>query len=221
MPRIDETLDSLSGSQLLSTLDLASGYWQVEVSPADRPKTAFCTSEGLHKFKVMPFGLCNAPTTFQRLMNLILSGLQWRSCLVYLDDIIVHGKNFEDHLYNLELVFDRIKEAGLKVQPTKCSFFKEQVKYLGHIVSKHGIATDPDKTTKVQSWPVPQSIREVQQFLGLANYYRRFIENFASIAKPLHKLTEKGATCFKWTAECQKSFDSLRTLLSSPSVLLS
>ena len=151
----------------------------MEVSPADRPKTGFCTSEGLHEFKVMPFGLCNAPATFQRLMNLILSGLQWSSCLVYLDDIIVHGKNFEDHLYNLELVFDRIKEAGLKVKPTKCSFFKEQVKYLGHIVSKHGIATDPDndpdKTTKVQSWPVPQSIREVQQFLGLANYYRRKI----------------------------------------------
>ena len=151
LPRIDETLDALSGSQLFSTLDLASGYWQVEVEKNDRPKTAFCTTEGLFEFQVMPFGLCNAPATFQRLMNLILSGLQWNCCLVYLDDIIVHGNNFQEHLHNLDLVFSRIQEAGLKIKPTKCAFLKEKVKYLGHIVSKEGVAADLEKTAKVKT----------------------------------------------------------------------
>lgn len=218
LPRIDETLDALSGSQLFSTLDLASGYWQVEVEKNDRPKTAFCTTEGLFEFQVMPFGLCNAPATFQRLMNLILSGLQWNCCLVYLDDIIVHGNNFQEHLYNLDLVFSRIQKARLKIKPTKCAFFKEKVKYLGHIVSKEGVAADPEKTVKVKTWPVPSSVKEVQQFLGLANYYRRFIRDFASIAKPLHKLTEKNSS-FSWTKECQQSFETLREKLSSPPVL--
>ncbi len=147
----------------------------MEMSPRDQPKTAFCTSQGLHEFRVMPFGLCNAPATFQRLMNLILSGLQWNSCL---DDIIVHGKNFENHLHNLASVFDRIKESGLKLKPAKCCFFKEQVKYLGHIVSKDGIATDPEKSMKVQSWPVPRSVKEVQQFLGLDRRFIQFYSEF-------------------------------------------
>ena len=187
LPRIDETLDALSGSQLFSTLDLASGYWQVEVEKNDRPKTAFCTTEGLFEFQVMPFGLCNAPATFQKLMNLILSGLQWNCCLVYLDDIIVHGNNFQEHLHNLDLVFSRIQEAGLKIKPTKCAFLKEKVKYLGHIVSKEGVAADPEKTAKVKTWPVPSSVKEVQQFLGKlteknSSFYRQ--KNVNSPLKP-------------------------------------
>ena len=142
MPRTNDTLETL----LDSTLDLASGYWQVELTENDRQKTAFCTTEGLYEFKVMPFGLCNAPATFQRLMDIVLTGLQWTSCLVYLDDIIVLGRIFTEHLSNLGSVFSRICDAGLKIKREKCSFLKEKVKYLSHIVSKEGIAADPEKT---------------------------------------------------------------------------
>ena len=220
LPRIDDTLETLSQSQLFSTLDLASGYWQVELAEGSRAKTAFSTTEGFYEFKVMPFGLCNAPATFQRLMDIVLSGLQWSNCLVYLDDIIVMGKTFQEHITNMEQVFARIREAGLKIKPDKCFLLREQVRYLGHIVSKNGIEADPEKTTKVKNWPPPLNVREVQQFLGFANYYRRFIKNFAEIARPLHKLTERGAAQFQWTPECQRSFDLLRNLLSSPPILV-
>ena len=198
LPRIDETLDTLHGSRSFSTLDLASGYWQVELHKDCQDRTAFCTPNGLFEFKVLPFGLCNAPSTFQRLMDLILTGLQWSSCLVYLDDIIILGKNFADHIHNIQVVLHRIKDAGLKLQPTKCHFFRKAVSYLGHIVSEHGVAVDPSQVDKIKSWPIPTSSREVQQFLGLANYYRRYIKGFAEIAKPLHKLTEHNAI-FKWS----------------------
>ena len=174
----------------------------MELAEEDRAKTAFCTTEGLYEFKVMPFGLCNAPATFQRLMDVVLCGLQWTTCLVYLDDIIVMGRTFEEHLSNLENVFSRILDAGLKIKVEKCSFLQERVKYLGHIVSKNGIEADPDKISKVQLWPTPQCGKEVQQFLGLANYYRRFIQNFAEVAAPLHRLTEHSATPFLWTDQC-------------------
>ena len=161
LPRIDDTLDTLSGSQWFSTLDLISGYWQVEVDPQDKPKTAFATPDGLFEFNVMPFGQCNAPATFQRLMNMVLAGLQWTNCLVYLDDVIVMGRTFEEHLHNLAAVFDRLQEANLKLKPQKCTFAKKQVTFLGHIVSPRGIATDPEKTAKVANWPEPQSPKEV------------------------------------------------------------
>jgi hypothetical protein len=135
-------------------------------------KTAFCTTEGLFEFKVMPFGLCDAPATFQRLMNAVLAGLQWSSCLVYLDDVIIPGRAFEEHLRNLTLVFDRLREAGLKLHPGKCALCQKQVIFLGHIVSEEGVATDPAKTKKVAEWPEPTNAQEVRQFLGLANYYR-------------------------------------------------
>ena len=143
LPRIDDTLSTLAGSECFTTLDLVSGFWQVEVAEKDRAKTAFCMTEGLFEFKVMPFGLCNAPATFQRLMDLVLAGLQWEHCLVYLDDVIVFGRNFPEHLKNLQMVFERLRQAGLKLKPSKCAFFQREVRYLGHVVSKEGIATDP------------------------------------------------------------------------------
>ena len=146
LPRIDDTLATMSGSKWFSTLDLISGYWQVEVAPVDQEKTAFCTTEGLFEFTVMPFGLCNAPATFQRLMDLVLCGLQWSECLVYLDDVIVLGRTFEEHLDALQSVFQRLRQAGLKLKPTKCTFFQKRVTYLGHVISEEGIATDPEKT---------------------------------------------------------------------------
>ena len=218
LPRVDDTLDTLSGSQWFSTLDLISGYWQVSMSPPDQEKTAFCTTEGLFEFTKMPFGLCNAPATFQRLMDLILSGLQWQSCLVYLDDIIIIGRTFLEHLNNLKNVFTRLREAGLKLQPPKCAFCQKKVSFLGHVVSADGVATDPSKLDKVQNWPTPTSQKDVQKFLGLANYYRRFTQDFAKVAKPLHKLTEK-TTQFKWTLECQDSFTLLKQKLTSAPVL--
>ena len=192
LPRIDSTLDTLSRSQWFSTLDLVSGYWQVEIDEKDQPKTAFCTTEGLYEFKVMPFGLCNAPATFQRLMDLVLAGLQWSHCLVYIDDVIILGCDYDDHLQNLQVVFERLLQAGLKLKPSKCAFFQQQVQYLGHLISPSGVRPDPTKTEKVATWPKPTSTRSVQQFLGFANYYRRFIKDFAQIAKPLHQLTERG-----------------------------
>ena len=158
LPRVDDTLDTLSGSRWFTTLDLLSSYWQVEVSPGDSEKTAFCTPEGLFEFKVMPFSLCNAPATFQRLMDAVLAGLQWSSCLVYLDHVVIPGKSFEEHLRNLSCVFECLREAGLKLHPGKCTFCKKLVTFLGHIVSKDGVATDPAKTSKVANWPEPMSV---------------------------------------------------------------
>ena len=218
LPRIDDTLDTLSGAQWFSTVDLLSGYWQVEVAEEDKPKTAFATREGLYEFNVMPFGLCNAPATFQRLMDLVLAGVQWTQCLVYLDDVIIIGRDFEEHLQNLSTVLQKLREAGLRLKPSKCSFCQESVSYLGHIVSREGVSTDPEKTAKVTRWPTPTSVQEVQQFLGLASYYRRFVRNFAEIAKPLHRLTERGRE-FVWTLECETAFATLKNRLSSAPIL--
>ena len=219
LPRVDDILDTLASCKWFTTLDLLSGYWQVEVDPNDREKTAFITHDGLFQFIKMPFGLCNAPATFQRLMDLVLAGLQWNNCLVYLDDVLIIGRTFEEHLKNLELVFDRLRKAGLKLKPSKCDICKKQVNYLGHVVSADGIATDPSKTEKVDKWPIPTSQREVQQFLGLVSYYRRFIRDFATIAKPLHGLTEKN-TQFRWTEQCQRAFDHLKQCLTNAPVLM-
>lgn len=127
IPRVDDTLDILSGSTWFSTIDLKSGYWQVEMAPKDRKKTAFCTQKGLFEFNVMPFGLCNAPATFQHLMDCVLAGLQWSSRLVYINDIIIIGRSFEEHLHHLQQVLDHLKSAGLKIQPIKCHFLQQKV----------------------------------------------------------------------------------------------
>ncbi|KAJ8034222.1 hypothetical protein HOLleu_20966 [Holothuria leucospilota] len=161
LPRIDDTLDTLGGSRWFCTLDLASGYWQVEVAEEDRPKTAFVTFNGLYQFKVLPFGLCNAPATFERLMERVLKGLQWYTCLLYLDDVIVYGETFLKTLGRLKEVLQKLREAGLKLSPKKCNLFQNQVAYLGHIVSKEGISPDPEKTQDVTDWPVPASVTEV------------------------------------------------------------
>jgi hypothetical protein len=150
-------------------LDLTSGYWQVEVAPEDRPKTAFSTGTGLYEFNVLPFGLTNAPRTFERLMEHVLSGLQWRICLVYLDDIIIFSKTFEEHLSRMGEVFTRLEQAGLKLKPKKCDLLKTKVLYLGHVVSREGVSTDPEKITKVRNWPVPRNVKEVRHFLGLCS----------------------------------------------------
>ncbi|GBM30021.1 Retrovirus-related Pol polyprotein from transposon 297 [Araneus ventricosus] len=218
LPRIDDTLDALNGSQWFTTLDLKSGYWQIEVRPEDREKTAFTTGQGFWQFKVMPFGLCNAPATFERLMETVLRGLSSEACLVYLDDIIIVGRTFEEHLINLRKVFQRLQKSNLKLSPKKCRFFQKEVTYLGHVISAEGVKTDPGKIKAVVDWPRPDKIHDIRSFLGLCTYYRRFVKNFSTIARPLHKLTEAKSN-FNWTDECEKSFNSLKQALTSSPIL--
>ena len=218
LPRIDDSLDSLSGMSWFSTLDLMSGYWQVEIEQADRPKTAFATRRGLYQFKVMSFGLCNAPGTFERLMEAVLAGLQYEVCLIYLDDVIVFGSTFEQLLERQARVFTCLLGAGLKLKPSKCTLCAREVKYLGHTISEDGVATDPEKVATVMQWPIPKSITAVRKFLGFCSYYRRYVRHFADIAAPLHQLTTKNSV-FHWTEKHQAAFARLRKALASAPVL--
>ncbi|KFM56688.1 Retrovirus-related Pol polyprotein from transposon 412, partial [Stegodyphus mimosarum] len=218
LPRIDDILDTLSGSKWFSTLDLKSGYWQVEIHPDDREKTAFTTGQGLWQFKVMPFGLCNAPATFERLMETVLKGLSYEACLIYLDDIIIVGKSFEEHLENLRKVLQKLKEANLKLSPAKCKLFRQEVTYLGHVISAEGVRTDPEKVSAVKDWRRPENVHQLRSFLGLCTYYRRFVKDFSSIARPLHKLTESKQK-FVWTKECENAFKNLKEALTSAPIL--
>ncbi|GBM04785.1 Transposon Ty3-G Gag-Pol polyprotein [Araneus ventricosus] len=218
LPRIDNILDALNGSQWFTTRDLKSGYWQVEIRPEDREKTALTTGQGLWQFKVMPFGLCNAPATFERLMETVLRRLSSEACLVYLDDIIIVGRTFEEYLNNLRKVFQRLQKANLKLNLKKCRFFQKEVTYLGHVISAEGVKTDPDKIKAVVDWPHPETVHDLRSFLGLCTYYRRFVKNFSTIARPLHKLTEAKSN-FNWTEECEKSCNSLKRALTSSPIL--
>ena len=217
LPRIDDTLDMLAGKRWFSTLDLASGYWHVSLSPEARCKTAFATHSGLFQFKVMPFGLCNAPATFERLMDQVLQGLRWSRCLVYLDDIISFGTTFEDALDNLTLIFEHLRTYGLQLKSTKCHLFQTSVPFLGHVVGRRGLECDPKKIEDVKSWPVPDCLKSVRQFMGFVGYYRRFIPSFADLTDTLVALTGKDVP-FVWRPACTTAFTSLRdALVQAPS----
>ena len=216
LPRIDECLDTMTGSAWFFTIDLRSGYFQVELAQEDAHKTAFITRRGLYEFQVMPQGMCNSAATFQRLMNPILSGLSYEACLVYIDDIIVYSNTLDTHLERLEAVLQRLNKAGLKIRPDKCKVIQREVLFLGHIISGEGIRRDPRKTEVVATWPVPKTAKETRSFLGLCNYYRRLVQDFAKTAKPLHALTGKYAR-FLWNDDCQKAFDDLKgKMISAP-----
>jgi len=218
LSRIDESLDSLAGSRYFSTLDLLSGYWQVPRSLDAQDKTAFITHDGLWKWKVLPFGLTSAPATFQRLMEQVLSGLHWKTLLVYLDDVIVISSDFSTHVSPLHEVFDRLRVAGLKLKPSKCALLQQEVKYLEHVVSWDSVATDPEKVRAVQDWTVPQDIHELRAFLGLVRYYRQHIPEFAGVAQPLNWLTAKEVR-WRWTQEEQQAFDHLKAQLVEAPIL--
>ena len=220
LPRIDETLESLAGSTIFSTLDLASGYWQVELEESDKEKTAFSTTEGHFEFNVMPFGLTNAPSSFQRLMACVLSGLTSEQCLIYIDDIIIFSATFSEHLVRLRRVFQRIQDAGLKLKASKCRFVQPKVCYLGNIMSADGVEPDPAKIQAVINYPVPTNVKELRQFLGLANYYRRFIQDYSRIASALFKLTQKTVhQSFNWTEQGTVAFEELKKKLTTPPIL--
>ncbi len=201
LPRIDDALDYVAGSCWFSSLDLRSGYWQVELASEARPKTAFTIGQGLWQFRVMPFGLCNAPATFERLMERVLKDIPRTRCVVYLDDLLVHARDFDQAVHNLREVLTAIRSAGLRLNPAKCNLLTRQTQFLGHVVSESGVATDPTKVAAVRDWPPPTNISELRSFLGLASYYRRFVRDFATIASPLHQLTNKGRR-FGWSEDC-------------------
>ena len=218
LPRIDDLLGALDGMRYFSSLDLKSGYWHISMAEQDKEKTAFITPGGLYQFRVMPFGLTNAPATFQRMMDLVLAGIKWQHCLVYLDDVLVFSRSFDEHLEHLVSVFDRLRKAGLKLAPKKCHICRMQVHYLGHVVSARGISVDPAKTSALALFPVPMSVENVRSFLGIAGYYRRFILNFASRAEPLSALLRAEAP-FVWSEACEQAFNDIKTALQQPPVL--
>ena len=218
LPWIDDSLDLLAGSRYFTSLDLAAGYWQVGMEPTSQEKTAFTTHEGLYEFTVMPFGLCNAPATFQRLMEGVLVGLARKKCLIYLDDVLVVGSTFSEHLDNLRDVFLRLSAVGLKLKPSKCRLARQEVIYLGYVVSASGIAADPGKVQAVVEFPTPHDVRTLRAFLGLTSYYRRFISRYSAMANPLYGLTHKD-TAFDWTPKCEDAFNQLKAALTEAPVL--
>lgn len=226
LPRIEESLTALGSAAYFSTLDLTSGYWQVPMAEEDREKTAFTTPMGLFEFNCMPFGLCNAPGTFQRLMEHCLGHKNFETVLLYLDDVIIYSKSYEDHLKHLAEVFQVLIKHGLKVKPSKCHLLKPQVNYLGHVVSSEGVMPDPEKIAVVENWPTPTTVKEVRSFLGFAGYYRRFIPHFAQIAAPLQELLRgypkeqmKRRIPIDWTDEHELSFQQLKKRLIEPPIL--
>ena len=218
LPRCDDILESVAGAQWFSHLDLLRGYWQIDVVEEDREKTAFATPDGLYQFRTLSFGLTNAPACFMRAMHLVLKGLCWSDCLVYLDDIIVFGRTLQGHRERLSLVLSRLSEAGLKINPKKCKLLSERVIVLGHVVTRDGISTDPEKVRVIKEWPVLEDESQLKAFLGTASYYRQFVPNYATIAAPLHRASQKGER-FRWTVQCEEAFASIKRKLTNAPIL--
>ena len=200
LPRIDDSLRLLGNQQWFSTMDLASGYWQFAMSPEAKRKAAFVTNEGLFQILVMPFGLCNAPATFERLMDGVLCGIRWSRCLVYLDDVILFVGTVTEALGRLEEVLSRLSNFGLQLKAKKCTFMQT-----GHIVGSTGLACDPAKLAAVQNWHAPDKVKGVRQCVGFVGYYRRSAKDFADLAEPLVALTRKGAPSYGRTGNRRHS----------------
>lgn len=218
LPNIVEILDQLGGAKYFSVFDLASGFHQIFMDELDKIKTAFSTPNGHYQFRRMPFGLKNSPSTFQRLMDNILSGLQGIELFVYLDDIVIYAVSLKDHERKLMKLLGRLQTARLLLQPDKCRFLQTSVNYLGHVISQDGLCPDPGKINAVKNFPVPTNARKIKEFLGLIGYYRRFIPNFASMSRPLTQLLKKGQL-FCWSDERQRAFENLRDMLCREPIL--
>lgn len=225
LPRLEESFDALCGAKYFSTMDLTSGYNQVAVDENDVEKTAFTTPMGLYEYLRMPFGLCNAPATFQRLMQHCFRDEIFNILLVFLDDIIVYSEDIPEHVKRLETVFRIIREHGLKLKMSKCKFFQSEVRYLGHVISSKGIKTDPEKISAVQNFEKPSTVKKLKSFLGLTGYYRRFVKGFSDIAAPLHKLSQQFTPHprkpfgNKWDSKCDTAFCKLKELLVCSPIL--
>jgi len=218
LPNISDILDQLGSAKYFSVLDLASGFHQIPMDPADAHKTAFSTPHGHYQFARMPFGLKNAPATFQRLMDQILTGLQGIELFVYMDDIVIYASSLREHEIKMSKLMNRLKSANLMLQPDKCEFLRHEVIYLGHIIGEEGVRPDPVKIAAVKEFPTPRNVKNVRQFLGLTGYYRRFIPQFSRIANPLSNLLKKDVI-FAWNKDTQEAFDTLRELLCKEPIL--
>ena len=216
LPKIDEMYAKLKGAKVFSTIDLRSGYHHIALGKSSRAKTAFVMPFGKYEFLMVPFGLAQVPAYFQLLMNKVLKGLKF--AMTYLDDIIIFSQDESQHLEHLDIVFSHLREAGLKMKRSKCDFFKSEIHYLGHLISPEGISPLPNKLDSIKHMPVPNSTKEIKQFLGLTGYYRKFVPRFADISRPLTTLTKKDAK-FEWTSACQKSFELLKEALCGEPVL--
>lgn len=218
LPLISETLDRLARAKIYTKLDIISAFNRIRIKEGQEHLTAFRTRHGLFEYLVMPFGLCNGPATFQSYINESLRGYLDEFCTAYLDDILIYSENKLDHAEHVRKVLRRLAEFGLQVDVTKSSFYATEVKYLGLIISTQGIRMDPEKVRTITEWPVIENLRDVQSFLGFANFYRRFIYNFSRIAMPLTRLTKKDVL-WEWTPKCQKAFDTLRAAFTSDVIL--
>lgn len=225
IPLITDYLDNIGGtangrgpSKYFSTCDLQSGFYQIEMESESMEKTAFICHKGLYEWTRMPMGLKNSPSTFQRVMNFVLSGLSWYNCLIYIDDLIVFSPDFETHLKDLRAVFERLRSFNLKLKPSKCLFGCRSVRYLGFIVSENGIAADPDKIKGITNFPTPSNLKQLRAFLGVTSFYRRFIKGYSKIAKPLYHLTQKDVP-FIFDEDCNKAFSDLKESLTQAPIL--
>ncbi|KAK3093065.1 hypothetical protein FSP39_010650 [Pinctada imbricata] len=217
LPLVEECLDSLSGNKWFSKLDATWGYWQVKIKDSDKCKTAFITKYGLFQFKRMPFGLCNAPATFSRVMNLVLKGLHWSIVFAFLDDVLVLGTDPFNHINNLTDVFQRFREYGIKLKAKKCDLFQTEVEYLGRTVGRDGVKVSKSFIETMNKWTVPTCTKDVEKLCGFANYHRTFIKDFAKITTPLYELTGKNP--FHWEERHQIAFEALKSALSSAPAL--
>ena len=220
LPRLDSMLDTIGDAQpkFFSSLDMSSGFWQILLDPETKDKSTFTCQMGNFSFKRMPFGLVNGPATYTIMMNKVLQGLTWKFLLCYMDDILVYSRTFEEHLYHLDQVFSRLREANLKLKPSKCKFATEKVLYLGHYISADGIHANDEKIKAVKEFPKPKTIKKLRGFLGLCTYYRRFVPNFSKIAKPLYEMLKKNAK-LNWGINEEQAFSKLKDLLCSAPVL--
>lgn len=219
LPRIEQALECLQGKSFYSTFDLLTAFWQIEAHPGARKFLAFITPDGLYEWTRMPFGIAGAPATQQRMIDNLLAGIKWVSAIAYLDDIIVFSENFNLHLKHLEILFSRCLKHNLQVNPLKSALCKDEIKYLGLVVSSRGVHTDPDKVRPIRDFPVPTNRRQLRRFLGIGSYYRRFIKNYARVAAPLQKLIPEDVP-FVWGQEQQNAFDAIKAALVSPTLML-
>jgi len=217
LPIIEEILDELVGTRYFTKLDMTAGYHQIRMCAEDEYKTAFKTHHGHYHFKVMPFGLTNAPATFQCVMNEVLQPFLRKFVLVFLDDILIYSKTLDDHVTHLRAVLEKLQSHQFYLKRSKCSFAQSHIDYLCHIISQHGVATNPSKTQAMQAWPIPTKVTELRGFLGLTGYYRRFVRNYGIIVKPLTQLLRKKQ--FIWTIEATPAFNALKQAMAQTPVL--
>ena len=220
MPNIEQMLDTLNGSKIFSTIDLGSAYYQVELTTESQEKTAFSTKNGQYCFNRMPFGIAAAPATFQKLMNIVLGKALWNTAIVYLDDILIFSKNKEEHIIRINDILEKIKNAGLKLNPDKCIFMSTETKFLGHIINGNGVKVDESKINAIKAFERPKCLKQLRGFLGLCNYYRKFIKDYSKFSRVLESMCGSNKDKLIWSEECEKSFEELKRSLSNTPVLI-